>query len=303
LDLSIIIPTLNASESLNNLLLKIKECTTDFTSEVIIIDSESSDDTISIAKKHGANILKTKQKAFNHGGTRNVAANKAKGDLLLFITQDALPVDTNAIRKIMVPFLDENVVIAYGRQLSYENTSIYGKFSRYFNYPNRSRVKCFDDIGKLGIKTAFCSNSFAIYRKKYFDNIGGFPNKVILGEDMYLAGKAILSGYKVAYVTDAKVFHSHSYNILNEFQRSFDTGVFHAQEKWIIESFKSPNSEGMRYIKEECKYLIQNKLALLIPYAIIRDVSKYIGYKCGYHYSLFPKCIAKMMSMYKSYWN
>jgi rhamnosyltransferase len=62
------------------------------------------------------------------------------------------------------------------------------------------------------------SNSFSAYRLSIFNEIGRFPSNTILCEDMYYTAKAILAGYKVAYVADAVVKHSHNYSPIDEFK-------------------------------------------------------------------------------------
>lgn len=88
--ISVIIPTLNCENVIGLLLEKLWNQTIK-PLEVIVIDSESDDNTREIARKAGANVIEIKRKDFNHGGTRNLAAEHSAGDILVFLTQDALP--------------------------------------------------------------------------------------------------------------------------------------------------------------------------------------------------------------------
>lgn len=54
---------------------------------------------------------------------------------------------------------------------------------------------------------------------------------------MYFAAKSVLNGYKVAYIAEAMVRHSHNYSLTEEFKRYFDIGVFHADQQWIRNDF------------------------------------------------------------------
>ena len=154
----------------------------------------------------------------------------------------------------------------------------------------------------LGIKTAFMSNSFAAYRLSVFDKLGGFPDNTILAEDMYLAAKMILSGYKVAYCAEATVFHSHNYTLKQEFQRYFDTGVFQQEQKWIQQKFGSAASEGKRFVLSELKFL-SIKSPHLIPKAILSTCVKWLGFKLGYYYYRLPYKWCRVFSMHKGYWD
>ena len=80
---------------------------------------------------------------------------------------------------------------------------------------------------------AFISNSFAAYRVSVLKEVGGFPDDVIFGEDMFVATKMLKAGYKIAYAAGACVYHSHDYSLWQEMKRYFDMGVFHAREPWI----------------------------------------------------------------------
>jgi rhamnosyltransferase len=300
--ISIIIPTYNAEIYIRKLLEKIKNQTIkDF--ELIVIDSSSKDKTVEVAKEYTSKVIVIPQNEFDHGGTRAKAAQVANGDILVYLTQDALPYDEKCIANIIKVFEDEKVVAAYGRQLSYENTNYFGKHLREFNYCNNSYIRDKKDIANYGIKTAFLSDSFAAYRKSALKSIGWFKSDLILGEDTYAGAKMILQDYKIAYVSDAKVYHSHSYTIWQEFKRYFDIGVFHKCESWILESFGKAEGEGMKYIKSEVKYLLKNKVWYLLPQWFLRNGMKYLGYKLGQKYKSLPFWIIKRISMHHKWWD
>ena len=300
--ISIIIPTYNAQNYLEKLLQTLKDQTLkDF--ELIIIDSFSKDDTCKIAKQYTNNVIVIPQSEFDHGGTRAEAAKMAQGELLIFLTQDALPVDEFRIENIIKVFDDKNVGAAYGKQLSYEDTNLFGKHLREFNYPDKTVVRSKEDIKTYGIKTAQLSNSFAAYRKDILLEIGNFKNDLILGEDVYAGAKMILAGYKLVYVADAKVYHSHSYTVLQDFKRYFDIGVFHKCEEWILQEFGKAEGEGMKYIKSELNYLFKNGAWYLFPEFFVRNGMKYLGYKLGQKYEKIPMWIIKKISMHHRWWD
>ncbi len=299
---SIIIPTYNAAKYLDKLLTQIKnQSLKDY--ELIIIDSSSSDDTISIANKYTNNIIVIPQAEFDHGGTRTKAAKIASGDILVYLTQDALPADDKCIENIVNAFADDTIAAAYGRQISYEHTNLFGKHLRIFNYGANSYIRSKDDIGKFGIKTAFLSDSFAAYRKSSLKKIGWFKDGLILGEDTYAGAKFLLNGEKLAYVANAVVYHSHSYTIWQEFKRYFDIGVFHKCESWILSNFGKAEGEGMKYIKSELRYLLSKGAWYLLPEWFIRNFMKYLGYKMGQKYDKLPLKLIKKCSMHSKWWD
>ncbi len=301
IDISVIIPTYNGATYLPNLLKKLQEQTVKF--ELIIIDSSSQDDTIEIARKHTDHIITIPQSEFDHGGTRTKAAREASGDIVVFLTQDALPVDEFAIERIVGVFDDEKIGAAYGRQIAYPQTSIFGKHLRSFNYPNESHFRSYADRDRYGMKTVFLSDSFAAYRVSALKKIDWIKDGLISSEDSYAGAKMLLSGYHLAYVAKATVFHSHSYTIIEEFKRYFDIGVFYNRQRWIQDEFGKAEGEGGRYVKSELKYLIRDHAYHQIPQFFIRNGMKYIGYKLGNNYDKLPSSIIKKLSMHPHWWD
>ncbi|MEO1783966.1 glycosyltransferase family 2 protein [Thermodesulfobium sp. 4217-1] len=303
--LSVIIPTYNAEKYIERLFQSLIENLkkSDEKSEIILIDSSSSDDTVKLAEKFGAMVYTVPKEEFDHGGTRSYAAKIAAGDILIFFTQDALLFDELSISNLTSHFQYRDVGAVYGRQICYENTNPFGRHLRLFNYPEEFLVKEYKDKSKYGIKTAFMSNSFCAYRKTALDKIGYFKERLIMGEDTYAGALLLKAGYKIVYEPKAIVFHSHNYTVFEEFRRYFDIGVFHNSERWLLEEFGSAQGEGKRYIKSELNFLIKNGLYKSLPEYILRNLLKYTGYKLGMSYKILPKFLIKKFSMHKSWWN
>jgi rhamnosyltransferase len=269
---------------------------------MIIIDSSSGDNTKKIAESFGARVIAVERKDFNHGGTRNLGIHQTKSDIIVFLTQDALPADEYAIENLIKPFYDnKDIGAAYGRQLPRQGAHPIEAHARLFNYPPASRLKGIADIPKLGIKTAFISNSFSAYRLNVLQSVGGFPQKTIVNEDTYVTAKMLLRSWKIAYCADAKVFHSHNYSHFEEFRRYFDTGVFHSREPWVRESFGQAEGEGIKYVLSELKYL-WNEKPRVIPSALLRTALKFMGYKLGLMEQAIPLSLKIHLSMNKQYW-
>ncbi len=301
MSLSLIIPTYNAQSYLPALLEKLKHQSVGF--ELIIIDSSSTDNTVTIAQEYTQNIIIIPQNEFDHGGTRTKAAKEASGDIIVFLTQDALPYDNKTIENIIKSFDNPKVGAVYGRQLPYPKTNPFGKHLRSFNYGNTSYLRTLEDKKKFGIKTAFLSDSFSAYRKSALEEIDWIKDGLIVGEDSYAGAKMLLAGYSLSYSADAKVYHSHSYSILQEFRRYFDIGVFHKQEAWIPKEFGKAEGEGKKYIKSEFKYLLSKYLYYRIPEFCIRNGMKYLGYKLGQNHKFLHKSLIKYLSMHPLWWD
>lgn len=299
--ISVIIPTYNAERYLPSLLDSLAFQTE--LHELIVIDSSSSDSTHSILNERRIPFRLIDKASFNHGNTRNYGIDLAKNEIVVMLTQDALLAKPDALESIVAILNShEENGMAYGRQLPYPNANILSQFARLTNYPSYSRVKSIKDIPKMGIRTCHCSNSFAAYKKKILLSVGGFPSDTILGEDVVVAAKMILAGYKLVYSSEAQVIHSHNYTIIEEFKRYFDIGVFHQQEQLLLRPFAGAESEGVKYIFEEWKFLINNDHMVLIPEQIVRTISKFIGYRFGRLHHRLPSWIKRKASMHKSFW-
>ncbi|MBI5634049.1 MAG: glycosyltransferase family 2 protein [Nitrospirae bacterium] len=299
--ISIIIPTYNAGQQIHCLCEALRSQAV--SSELIVIDSSSSDRTAEIAESFGARVLVVRAEDFDHGGTRTLAGKAATGDILIYMTQDALPFDKHSIGNIAGLFDDQKIAASYGRQLPYPNATAFGAHLRLFNYPETPYIRTLSDKEKYGIKTPFLSNSFAAYRRSALDEIRWFKEKLILGEDTYAGAKLLLAGYTIAYVPDAMVYHSHNYTVIEEFKRYFDIGVFHKSEQWIIEEFGKAEGEGGRYMKSAFSFLRKNRKYCLIPEFVVRNILKYLGYTLGRHYDQLPYAMIRKLSRHEYFWS
>lgn len=273
---SVLIPVYNGGEVFEECLKRLRNQKYD---ELLVVDSSSADNSVERAKKFGAKVRIIDSKDFNHGLTRTMMAKEAKGEILLFITQDCLTED-GAIEKLVSAFDDEEVAIAYGRQLPREDADPLAAHLRLFNYPEKSHVRSLEDKEQYGMKTVFSSDSFCAYRKSALEKIGWFP-KVITAEDAYACGKAILAGFKVAYAADAVAVHSHNFSIKETYRRYVTIGAFYAGEPWIKENFGGANAEGFRYALSEMAYLFKKFKWLWIFKSALMTAAKLLGYKKG----------------------
>ena len=276
---TVIMPTYNAGEGFMNICCALDKQTANV-KDVIIIDSNSSDSTVEIAKHFGFTVNSIKKEDFGHGKTRQYGVNLASTELIVFLTQDALLYDTLAIEKLITYLQSgEKVAAVYGRQLPYADTGELGAYARIRNYGSLSFVNTLMDRNRKGIKAAFLSDSFAAYKKSLLLTLGGFPNDVNFGEDMYVAAKFLLAGYKTGYCAEAKVYHSHNYSLAQDFRRCREIGRFHKEQHWLLEEFGKAEGEGIRYVFAEAKWLLGIGKWYLIPVAFFHNLAKYLGYK------------------------
>ncbi len=220
---------------------------------------------------------------FNHANTRNLALHY-EADFYLFMTQDAMPCDGFLVENLLQAFEDPDVVVAYARQIPYENADAIEVFARTTNYPPISRVKSQSDLPVLGIKTFFCSDSCAMYKAHYFKEVGGFTKDLCTNEDMEFAARAIMDGKKIAYVAEAKVYHSHVLTCKDIWRRYRTIGRFFKDNRWILDEaakYGKIESSGIGQACNELRYLLKNAPSVL-PRSILCSLIKFIAFKSSF---------------------
>lgn len=275
---------------------------------------------------------------FDHGGTRHRAVQYSQAEIFILMTQDAMPADKYLIERLTAHLREGltqeeetteepagtaekesgeaaaerqqrqtadarhvRVAVAYGRQLPGADSSEAEKVSRYFNYPEASRIKTADDLGVMGIKTFFCSNVCAAYRRDIYEESGGFVRHTIFNEDMIYAAGAIRAGYGIAYEAQARVVHSHNYTNMQQLRRNFDLGVSQAEHPEVFRGVPA-EAEGKRLVKATFRYMKKKRKLYQFPGFCIQCCFKYMGYLLGKNYNKLPEKWILALTSGKDYW-
>ena len=173
--------------------------------------------------------------------------------------------------------------------------------ARTFNYPPSSVIKSAADLDRLGIKTFFCSDVCAMWRRSAYDQAGGFERDVIFNEDMILAGKMIQNGGRIAYCADAQVYHAHHYSGIRQLHRNFDLGVSQADYPEIF-NMASSSREGLRFVRQTTSDLIRSGRGYLVPQLLWQSGCKYAGYQLGKKYRKLPDRLVRILTDSPAYW-
>lgn len=256
----------------------------------------------SFQKDHHDMIVRhLSKREFDHGRTRNRGVQYSDAEYFIMMTQDAVPADGHMVEELLKQLRKDKVAVAYARQLAPKESGEIEKYTRNFNYPEQSVVKTQADLGRLGLKTFFCSNVCAAYNRKIFNELGGFVKHTIFNEDMIYAAKAVEAGYGIAYTAEARVFHSHNYTNREQFCRNFDLGVSQAQHPEVFEAYPS-ESEGIRYVRGLIRHLSKAGMKRKIPHVVVQSAFKYAGYLLGKRYRSLPMRMVVRMSNSREYW-
>lgn len=299
MNISVIIPSLNAAPVLESLATSLRGQTMP-PNEIIVVDSESTDGTSQLAQDLGCTILPIPRSDFNHGGTRNFASIHAQGDILVFMTQDALPVDSFFLQHLLDPIISGKAVASFARQVPYPGASAGEKFARVYNYPSVSQIRTRASIATMGLGAYFFSNVSSAIRKDVFMDAGMFADDVIMNEDMLMCAKLLNAGNAVAYAADALVYHSHEYSLLQTFRRYFDIGVFFARH--FNSSNLATNGRGAVYTRELLAHMVKQGDVPAFFLAVGETCAKFAGFTLGKLERFIPLVAKQHLSMHAGFW-
>ena len=183
-NVDVIIPTYRPGKEFTELLTRLErqECPPD---RIVVMNTGEQYWNREWEKCKLVEVHHLEQKDFDHGGTRRRAAELSDARVMVFMTQDALPADHKLIGNLLKA-LDQNekTGAAYARQLPKSDCGFLERYTRSFNYPEHSSVKSLSDVKQYGIKTYFCSNVCAAYKRETYQEVGGFVNRAIFNEDL-----------------------------------------------------------------------------------------------------------------------
>jgi glycosyltransferase involved in cell wall biosynthesis len=196
--ISIIIRCFNEEEHIGRLLSGIMQQTIQDV-EIILVDSGSTDATISIASRYPVKILSIQPEEFSFGRSLNLGCQEAQGEFIVIPSGHVYPVYKDWLEKLIAPFSDPEVALTYGKQRGNEIT----KYSEHQIF-----AKWFPETSDFEQTHPFCNNANAAIRRSLWQQFQ--YDETLTGlEDIDWAKKAIQLGYKIAYVAEAEIIHVH----------------------------------------------------------------------------------------------
>lgn len=201
MDASIVIRTYNEGKWLAEVLAACAaQDDSEFSFEIVIVDSGSTDDTLAIAEKYGARITHIKKSDFTFGRSLNVGCEFADGRFLVFISGHCIPIGDQWLADLIRPLHEEKVAFTYGRQQGRAGITKFSEeqlFKKYF--PEHS------SIPQDGF---FCNNANSAVPKAIWEKYK-FDEEVTGLEDMVLGKQLVADGHEIGYVAEASVIHLH----------------------------------------------------------------------------------------------
>ena len=278
MNIDIICPLYNAEKDIENLQKSLIKQKNVEINEIKYILTESKDNTEEKLNELNLEYKKIKKEDFSHSLTREEAAFESKADILVFITQDIIIEREDWLYNLTKDIENGTVDACYSRQLCNNNTI--EKYTRECNYPEESKIVSKEDIEKLGLKTFFFSDASSAIKRETFVKLNGYDNKnLVISEDMYIAYKLIINGYKIKYCADSEVIHSHVFTLKQYYDRYKDTGKFFKENSYL-NKYKV-NQAGGSMAKYILKRAIQDKNWSVLVRYIPNMAARFIGMKVG----------------------
>lgn len=297
----VLIPVYRPGDLLEELIRRLKAQSVSV-GRIILMNTEEAYFPKELLERYeGLEVYHVTKEQFDHGGTRDQGMRKSRADVVVCMTQDAMPADRDLLKHLLRPFASPDIWAAYARQLPAKGCSEIERYTRGFNYPEESAVKGREDLERLGVKAFFCSNVCAAWRRDRYLELGGFEKRTIFNEDMIYAGKLLKAGGKIAYCAGAQVVHSHNYSAIQQFHRYFDLAVSQEMHPEVFAGVRS-ESEGMRLVKKSVRHCLRIRKPWLIGAVITQNAGKLLGYKLGRRYRKLPERLIRMCTMNRSFW-
>lgn len=315
LDVSIVIPTKNAGPKFDQVLKAVFDQKTDYSYEVICVDSGSKDQTLDLIRKYPCRLIEIPASEFGHGKTRNFGASKGSGRYIVFITQDALPAtDTWLQNFIDAMELDPEIAGGFGIHYPYPDCNLLDVRdlkTHFHGFGEENTIYCLEDPVRYQIEEGyrhflmFFSDNNACIRRSVWEKYP-YP-EVNFAEDQIWMKKMIEKGYHKVYCPYAPVYHSHNFSLTTYFARYYDEykGVYEMNEYMVAQSVKELPGMLYRQVRADVDYIRQ----LPMPkkekyywafYSLMRNFDRFFGGYLGGKYHTYSPARQKFLDKHIS---
>ncbi|MDQ3670897.1 MAG: glycosyltransferase, partial [Actinomycetota bacterium] len=303
--ISVVIPVKDGGLDLVRCLEAIARQHVDEEVEFVVVDSGSSDGSAERARGLGARVHGILPEEFSHGGARNLGVALARGDIVVFTSQDAYAEDERWLATLVAPLReDAGVAGVYGRQLPHRDAIPSERYFLDFVYGPEPRRQRLVDPDRLSFEATLFSNvNSAVSR----DVLERFPLAVdvIMSEDQEWSRRVLLAGLEIVYEPRAAVRHSHAYTVAEAFKRFFDSGVS-ADRAYVSDAPSSRlalREAGVRYAVGEIAWLWRTGRRRWLPYAAVYESAKFVGLQLGLRHERIPVPVKRRLSGLESHWS
>ena len=286
---SVVVPTLNGAATLPALLAGLTRAVGRRPLEIVAVDSGSRDATITLLREAGAVVVALGAEPFGHASTRNRGAERARGDVLLFLTQDVEPVGDGWLEPLIEAFAEPPVAGAFGRQIP-RGASPEEAFLAGANYPATPRRLTAADLDvPFGPGRTYFSTAFGAIRRSVWERTP-FP-PVVMSEDQAWARAVLRAGHEVRYVPEAAVYHGHDFPLGRAFRRNFDSGSSLQGLGVAGASWRT----GFRHLAGEARWIARERGVARLPYTFCYEAVRMTGFQLGRLEWAMPRAMARAL--------
>jgi rhamnosyltransferase len=302
--ISVVIPVKNGGEGLARCLDGILGQESSGPVQIVIVDSGSTDGSVAVARDRGALVRQIPPHEFTHGAARNLGASLAIGEILVFISQDAYPIDDHWLARLTAPLsADPAVAGVYGRQLAHDGATPPEEYFLNFLYGAAPRRQRAGSIGELSMDTTLFSNVNAAILRNIWERFP-FVEDIVMSEDQEWSRRVLLEGFTIVYEPAAAVRHSHNYTLSGAFRRFFDSGAS-ASRAYLAggrHSSRVLRQAAVEYVRGELGWLWRTGRWQWIPYAAAYESTKMLGLLLGSKHERIPLPVKRRLSATASHW-
>jgi len=264
--------------------------------EIVCIDSGSTDGTLELLAERNIPVHRIPPGEFHHGRTRNYAASLAKNEILVLLSGDALPTNSQWLAKLVAPFGDPAVGAVYGKQIAPAGTGAVRTRGLEYLYPDTREERILPP-GQIGsLRLVRFSNANSAVRASVWRQYQ-FHERVLVAEDHWVCYNVLKSGMKVVYEPEAAVVHGHERSVWGEFQFAVDNAI--SLKRMGI--FDDPQIGGeFRYgldrIISDWKFFASRRQYGKATGSFIISAAKFIGVQLGKREATLPKWFIRRVS-------
>ena len=268
--------------------------------EVIAVDSGSTDGTLELLRSFPVQVKRIPPQQFHHARTRNLAAGFAKGRILVFLSQDAIPASNAWLARLTANFDDPGVGAVYGRQFPKQGSTLERRDVFDAIYGKDKIVKDPAQRNGMGYRFYHFSNVNAAIRRSVWER-NRFPEELKVFEDLGIAKLILDNGWKIVYEPKAAVFHSHTHSTVALLKRYFDIGY----TLKLLRIWDTPGTreslirDGWRMLQRKMRRAGRVQTNRSVRYAITQDVAKSVGLFLGLNQNRLPLALKRHLSAFR----
>lgn len=307
---SVLMPVRNGGALLKEVLAAVRRQRADAEVEIVAVDSSSTDDSVETLREADATIIRIHPGDFEHGLTRNLAAGYARGEVLVLLNQQSLPVDEFWLSRLLAAlYAAPDVAGACSRVLPHMSADVltrkdgHGELSGGRTLEVK-RIESWAAYRGLGADEARAFLNFhTVAAAVRADVFARHPFRAVrtIGEDLLWAREVVEAGYGIVHEPASRIYHSHDYSLPERFMRNVDDGVANRDivDRRLPESAVLPLIRAM--VDDDWQYLRgqgmqDGDLDSWQVESVLRRTAQVVGQWLGANHDEFPPPVMEAFS-------